>query len=414
MWRWNIDQIKARLDLFNGLRVFGIVHDGRSEDPSIVQSCLEGQGCEFLVSTNDPSGEVVTFSKMLRRVASTCPNEVTFYGHAKGVSHEPFVPASVRRWAQVNYATTLDDWVSVREQLERFALTGSFRAFGHYREHRNLSDWHYSGTFFWLRHSRVFAKDCFEVPAFYGGVEIWPGRHFSRDEVGCLQFDNFNLRESAYGEALWQSSEEEIAHWWSNRRVIQAPSDLVEPAGFEGIKWPRLEQRPDEFAWFMEQLARVRSNNILTIGAKHGGMEWHIARRFRQLGRDIEITAVELNSTPELLESLKDARSRFGQQISLIEGDSNSPQTRAKLRSHYDAVFIDSDHRYRNCRSDFEFALSTQPQIIGLHDIVDSDWHAQARCSVSKLWTELRARYSCEEMMAGEWGGIGVVRPLGL
>jgi len=409
MWRWNIEQLKARLDLFNGRRLIGIVRDSRSEDPGMVQACLEGHGCDFLVVPNQPCGEVVTFPTMLRRAASTDLNEVTFYGHAKGVKHEPSVPLTVQRWAEVSYRAALDDWPSVRAQLERFALTGSFRMFGRFRSHRNVSDWHYSGTYFWLRHARVFRKNCFMVPRFYGGVEAWPGIHFTRAEAGCLLFDN--LRELAYDKQFWQSREDEIARWEAERTSAVPPADLVKPPAFDGFEWPGLEQHPEEFEWLLGRLTEVLPRNILTIGAMHGGVEWHVARRFRSLGRDIAITVVELAPVPELLSSIEDARTRFGQQIQLVEGDSTAPETRARLSSHYDAVFIDGDHSYRNCRSDFDFALSLRPRMIGVHDIVDSDWHAQARCCVSKLWMELRQRYSTEERTTANWGGIGIVCP---
>jgi len=335
-------------------------------------------------------------------------NEVTFYGHAKGVRHEPSVSRPVQRWAEISYSAALDDWRTVRAHLERFALTGSFRMLGRFRSHRNIGDWHYSGTYFWLRHARAFARDCFAVPPFYCGVEAWPGQHFAREEAGCLLFDN--PRQLAYDEQFWHSRENEIAQWEAERSVVEIPPDLNQPSLFEGCEWPRLEQRPDEFEWFLGRLAHAVPRNILTIGARHGGVEWHIARRFRKLGLNVEITTVELAASPELLETIEDARRRLGQQINLIEGDSTATETRARLSSQYDAIFIDGDHSYCSCRSDFDFALSLRPRIIGIHDIVDSDWHAQARCCVSKLWTELRGRYASEEMAAGDWAGIGIVR----
>jgi predicted O-methyltransferase YrrM len=409
MWQWNIEQIKSRLDLFNGRRLIGIVYDARSELPSTVERCFAGHGCEFLVFPNQLCGEVVTFPKMLRTVASTNSNEATFYAHAKGVKHEPSVPEPVKRWTELSYRAALDDWPMVRDHLEQFALTGSFKMLGRFRSHRNLVDWHYSGTFFWLRHARVFSRDCFAVPPFYCGVEIWPGKHFGRDEAGCLLFDNPG--QLAYSLQFWEAREAELARWEAERRSVEPPPDLSQPLAFEGFEWPRLEQHPEEFAWFLERLIAARPRNILTIGGMHGGVEWHIARRFRSLGMDIDITGVELAPVEELLRNIEDARTRFRQQIRIIEGDSTSEKTRVQLQPHYDAVFIDGDHSYRASRSDFEFALSLRPCLIALHDIVDSDWHAQMRCCVSRLWSELCGRYLCEELAVGAWGGIGIVRP---
>src|SRR5712671_7067778 len=69
-WKWNLDQLKQRIDLFNGRRVVGIAHDSRSESPETVQEYLEGHGCEFFIIANDQTGEVTTFPAMLERVVS--------------------------------------------------------------------------------------------------------------------------------------------------------------------------------------------------------------------------------------------------------------------------------------------------------------------------------------------------------
>jgi len=61
-------------------------------------------------------------------------DEVSFYAHAKGVKYEPTLPRSVKRWAELQYAVTLDDWLAVREQLDRFAMTGIFRKHGPVRQ----------------------------------------------------------------------------------------------------------------------------------------------------------------------------------------------------------------------------------------------------------------------------------------
>jgi methyltransferase family protein len=141
-----------------------------------------------------------------------------------------------------------------------------------------------------------------------------------------------------------------------------------------------------------------------------GGAEWHTARVFHEQGRKIDITAVDINARRELLETFAHARAQFGQQLELVTGDSRAAELQRRLADRYDAVFIDGDHGYRGCRSDFELAKSRNAKLVGLHDIVDSDWHADARCCVSRLWRELAGEYRTEEKAKGDWGGIGVVR----
>src|SRR5207249_5847089 len=107
LWRWNIEQLLERIDIFNGRRIIGIVHDSQSELPEEVMKCFEGHGCEFVVRSNNPLGEVNTFPKMLARLASEDPNEITFYAHAKGVKYGAKASLPVRQWAEALYVTTL-------------------------------------------------------------------------------------------------------------------------------------------------------------------------------------------------------------------------------------------------------------------------------------------------------------------
>lgn len=409
MWQWNLEQLKKRIDIFNGRRLLGIVHDDSSEPAEAVQEFVAGHGFEFIVAENDERGEAITFPLMMQQVASDDPNEVTFYGHAKGVKYEPSVPFPVRRWAEVQYQVALGDWLTIREHLQRFAMTGCFRRPGRFSAHRSLADWHYSGTYFWMRNAHVFTRNYSAVPQFYGGVETWPGTVFQKEETACLFIDN--VTQHPYLQDFWLNmAEGEFRRWESTVRPPAPPSDLVQPLPYKGYTEPRMEQIPDEFDFWVDLLLREQVQRVLTIGSKSGGVEWHLAREFFEQNRKIEITAIEKSPTPELFQTFNEAERRFRQTLRLISADSTTPSTRAQLADHYDAVFIDGDHSYNAVSSDFRLAESLNPRLIGLHDIVDSDWHASAHCCVSRLWAELKQRHPTEEKVSRDWGGIGVVR----
>jgi hypothetical protein len=260
------------------------------------------------------------------------------------------------------YRTALDNWLEVKEQLQRFALTGPLRIPGRFRTHRNLGDWHYCGTFFWMRHAYVFGRGkSLEVPQFYGGVEAWPGLHFTKAETGCLFLDE--LRQLPYHAEFWASQgEPELLRWENQRRGVARPASLgLNPFDERGS--PRTQQKPDELTWFLETLLKAGSRRLLTIGAMHGGLEWHVARFFRQHDRDIEIATIELAPTEHAKRSFSDATARFGQKMSLISGDSSLASTMAGLHEEYDAVFIDGDHGYRGVRSDWLLAKSLHPRV---------------------------------------------------
>ena len=412
-WRWNLDELIRRIDLFNGRRVIGIVCDERSDDAAAVQAHLQGHGCEFVVMRNDQRGESATFGAMLERVASIDANELSFYAHAKGVKYEPQFPRSVKRWAEVQYAVTLDDWLGVKEQLQRFAMTGIFRKHGRFANHQNLGDWHYSGTFFWMRHASVFARDWQRVPQFYGGVEAWPGMHFACQETGCMLLDN--LRELPYQDRFWASKgDPAIQRWKGTVRSVPVPPDLARPLPFDGYAAPRLEQKPEEFALWIDRLLKSGASSLLSIGSPGGGAEWHVARVFHGHGRTISITTLDARESKEREAAFADARARFGSEMNGVVGDSSLPALGDRLAAQYDAVYIDGDHGYLACNRDVQWARSRKPRLIGLHDIVDSDWHAASRCCVSRVWNELKHGHDTEEMQSGVWGGVGLLKlPVG-
>jgi hypothetical protein len=315
----------------------------------------------------------------------------------------------VRRWVQTLYTTLLDDWVRIRDQLQRYAMTGAFKRPGRFRTHRESGDWHYSGTFFWLRHQPVFRRNWERIPQFYYGVEAWPGTLFPADETGCLFLDG--LSELPYDAGFWRRrGDAALARWLATRQSVPVPRDLEHPVPPAPEAGPRMEQKPGEFTWLTGQLLAASSRRVLTIGAAQGGVEWWLARAYHAAGRPLDLTVIEPDPGPVLTESLADARTRFGAQIQLLQGRSGDPEIRSRLDAPMDAVFIDGDHRYAGVRADWELARAVRARQVAFHDIVDSDWHVQCRCCVDRLWRELKAAHDTVQQADGTWGGVGVVR----
>ena len=411
MWKWNLDQLLKRVELFNGRRVMSIVHDERSATPDEVQQAVAGHGFEFVIARNDERGEAINFAEMMRMVASPDQNELTFYGHAKGVKYEPNVPSPVRRWSEVQYQVVLDDWMAIREQLQRYAMTGPFKRYGRYKPHRHLADWHYSGTYFWMRHAHVFARDYQTIPQFYGGVETWPGTVFCKEETGCVFVDDLGPSHvyHPYFPEFWRTAEPALKRWQKSVRTCPPPKDLVTPRPFKENTKYLMEQKPEEFEWLLDLLLKEKVDRLLVVGSKGSGLEWHLARQFFANQQQIEITTIKRESEPGMAEVFRNAEEHFGQQITLIVAKEPLATLRSQLAPQYSGVFLDGDRGYKGCRAEFDLALTLNPRLIALHDIVDSDWHAHARCCVSRVWNELKDRHRTVEKAADEWAGIGVV-----
>jgi hypothetical protein len=202
IWQCNVDQLLDRIDLFNGRRVVavarqdGVVHhkperNGQRpphtvDPPQMVRDRMAGHGIEFVEIANDGNlGEVAAFDPLWSRVADfTGRGDVTFYGHAKGVTRPVNPGVSVHPWASLLYAANLDYWPVVADQLARHPITGAMKTLGAARHYSG--GWHYSGTFFWFRNRDVFARNWRRIDRVYGGIESWPGVQFTADEGGCV------------------------------------------------------------------------------------------------------------------------------------------------------------------------------------------------------------------------------------
>lgn len=392
-WRWNVELLLQRIDLFNGRRLVAIVTDERTEDLATVQAAFAGHGVEFIVRPNAQGGESITFPLMLAELAREHRDDVAFYAHAKGVKYEPASPPAVKRWAEVQMAVTLDHWPTIRAQLDQHAMTGLLRRPGRFANHHHVGDWHYSGTCFWFRHDAVFQRAWQDVPAFYGGVEAWPGMLFGQQETGCLMLDQ--LRELPYRERFWATrGNPAFVRWQRGLRPVPPPADLLEPPAFEGHHEPRLEQHPREFGWWLERLMGDLPRHLLIIGDAQDGVAWHVRRVAAERGLALQVHRLPADAAIDVRNAAM-----------------------AALPTQVDAVFIDGLHGDADCEADVQLALRLGASHIALHDIVDSDWHAASRCCVSRVWARWKARLPHEECIASAsqgaptWGGIGILSP---
>jgi glycosyltransferase involved in cell wall biosynthesis/GT2 family glycosyltransferase/predicted O-methyltransferase YrrM len=93
-------------------------------------------------------------------------------------------------------------------------------------------------------------------------------------------------------------------------------------------------------------------------------------------------------------------------QFFAINGDSKDPYLVERLREilngkKIDFLFIDGDHTYQGVKGDYDLyeQFLNENSIVGFHDINDSQFHAEANCFVSTLWSELKQQYENVEFM---------------
>ncbi len=194
-WRVHLERYLSEYkNVFTGYRVASVVQgEGMA---NVSESFLKRELFdEVLYFENSKElGEQVTFGPMLNRIRREAGrNGITFYGHTKGVSHNPMTPA-LSLWIRALYEKNLGVGVPVLvDKLfdEGFCTAGCFRRTERFRHFPPDHTWHYSGTFFWLLNEVMFMRDWRGAirPNRYA-VEAFPGILFSKEESAVLFGDN--------------------------------------------------------------------------------------------------------------------------------------------------------------------------------------------------------------------------------
>lgn len=192
-WRKNIRQLKRRIELFNGKRCVAIATGERMAPADEVRAEFGDCGITFIEVENSPTmRERASFEPLMKLVASTAPEEATFYAHAKGGTTIGN-PEGVMYWRNLMYHTLLDQFERVQSSLREAPVVGTHRLGFHvvYPDGLAASDWHFSGAFFWFRNADVFSRDWRAALAPSGwGVEAWPGRMFTIAQSRCLAMES--------------------------------------------------------------------------------------------------------------------------------------------------------------------------------------------------------------------------------
>lgn len=202
-WQWNVEQIRPFLPAFNGRKIVGVALDEWSETKEDVAQALGDQEITYLTAANDQSlQESVTFLDGMRLLYSTDPGEITFYAHAKGIRHGGDRLKCVLSWARTMYVLNLSAIPLIEWLMGKYFAVGCFRKhMSHYG-----SPWHFSGNFFWMKHSAIFSRNWTDFYQHPFGVEAYIGRHIRLQE-------SFQLTEDKdYGNLYkWMQPEAEMA-----------------------------------------------------------------------------------------------------------------------------------------------------------------------------------------------------------
>jgi hypothetical protein len=211
-WRRTLAHLTAgiRWAQFTGRKIVTVAYDQCCEDPDDVCSQWPAE-CEFIVKRNVPGlQEVASFLPMLEMVESRDPDECTTYVHCKGCT-QPDGHGS-HGWLDFMAQANLDYPELVECALSRANICGAFRSHGLWA-FPGYHNWHYAGTWFTFRHSRIFGElDWRNVHQDFMGVEAWPGI-VPLAESACLFYDGANTAH-LYSPDFQRDNIAPAMKWW--------------------------------------------------------------------------------------------------------------------------------------------------------------------------------------------------------
>jgi hypothetical protein len=193
------------------------------DSPETVQAMFP-PGCEFVVMPNHKAlGEVVAWPSLWAKVLPGGAGDVTFYGHAKGITRPRYSP--VHRWAEIMYETLLDDWSSIRDALTTQPVACSFKKLG-FCFPGVASTWHPSGTFAWVRNADMAARKWQDVPQVWAGTEAIWGVLFKPEEAACVFHSDHGTAMNLYSaDYMARVVEPEYLKWNDEHGAYRVPDD---------------------------------------------------------------------------------------------------------------------------------------------------------------------------------------------
>jgi hypothetical protein len=203
-WKWNIRQLKRFASWTTGKRVVSIVTgDGIDPPVQVLREFGDFRIDKLYVRVNSDLWEMETFPYALSQIANTNQNEAFFYCHAKGTSKpaDSSELKAARLWAGYMYRFLFSNPSKTLDALNRYSTVGSFKeqvgSFG--------TNWHFSGTFWGIRHDQLFRKPNWnEYVAQRGFIEYYPSRHFKTHEA--LDFCPIKRPRDWLHWASWQKA----------------------------------------------------------------------------------------------------------------------------------------------------------------------------------------------------------------
>lgn len=127
-----------------------------------INAALQNVDIEYVIYQNDKQHQesAYVYNEIVMKFDSF-DNELLFFAHAKGVNTNYVQPAILVDWIEFMYDENLN-----KQNIYKFENDGEKYCMGTLKQYKNtsnipnlhfqLSDWHFPGTFYWLRPNKIY------------------------------------------------------------------------------------------------------------------------------------------------------------------------------------------------------------------------------------------------------------------
>jgi predicted SAM-dependent methyltransferase len=213
-WYWHAMMLRQRLYLFNGRKIIAVATGPETDTLTDVKREL-GSEFEYIEVRNTPNlREVATHKLLWDRVKDQ--SGVTLYGHSKGVTRAD--NSTSPDWASIQYKSCMDYWPVVEGLLNIHPIAGCFKRHNRgWPAESPSSDWHYSGSWYWIRNDILFSKpDWTRIDQFWSGIESWPSLHFKKSEAAVIYGEFYGDGAGLYDHNIMNRMVSEFKTWEKN------------------------------------------------------------------------------------------------------------------------------------------------------------------------------------------------------
>ena len=184
-WQWHLRQLNRYADVFDGQRLFAVVTGPGLAATDEVAPFLPSRAQVLSPPNHRQLGEAYTLPLLLGRAFTVAPEDTVFFAHAKGVTRvdDPYEPPT-RWWSLSMYRWLLSQ--PALDALERFPTVGWLKHEGPVATFPAFSQWHFAGTFWWVRAARLFPRDWWTVFPERFGAEAYLSRFFTTQQAASL------------------------------------------------------------------------------------------------------------------------------------------------------------------------------------------------------------------------------------